>query len=391
MGRRVQVDLYTNESLDSSTLYYYDGWKVLAEKEGSAVREFVYGNYLDEVLLMNDGTDDYYFEHDHRYSPTAILDASGNVQRRYEYDAFGKRSEYAADFTNPTSSFYNPIAYTGQRLDGLDNNTLPLMYFKNRYYDTETGRFITHDPLSYPDGMNLYGGYFATGGGVDPLGLTTWPRGGANPSRPDGHTYPCPNCGAAISPTMMHSCIDSTLPDKNEHIVNSTKKAVEDLDRNRKKNGKKGGDHVIKLSDGSEIICPKDKWEELLEYQRTQQALREAEKAHKEAQKKLAESQAKTEKTYAEIDKWLENMTYENFLKDFEKCQELEKKRKRTQEEIIKSYLDDGIAYITTAQWNRYLEDVYKQAKCCPQIYFWQPGGFDCKRRRKSAAHVGSV
>ena len=44
------------------------------------------------------------------------------------------------------------------------------MYFRARYYDPETGEFISRDPLEYVDGMSLYRGYFAAGG-VDPFGL----------------------------------------------------------------------------------------------------------------------------------------------------------------------------------------------------------------------------
>ena len=43
------------------------------------------------------------------------------------------------------------------------------MYFRARYYDPQTGEFISRDPLGYVDGMSLYGGYFVPGN-VDPSG-----------------------------------------------------------------------------------------------------------------------------------------------------------------------------------------------------------------------------
>ncbi|MBI9019555.1 MAG: hypothetical protein JEZ07_20080 [Phycisphaerae bacterium] len=179
LGHRVEAKIY--DTSDSSgqtfatTLYYYDDWTVLSETDDTDTRTFVYGNYLDEVLMMNDGTDDFYYEHDQRYCPTTVIgpDGAGGyaVHRRYEYDAYGKRQVFKGDFAStPESSFYNPIGYTGQRMDYLDGGSLSLMYFKNRYYDTETGRFVTHDPAGYPDGMNMYGGYFAMYGGMDPYG-----------------------------------------------------------------------------------------------------------------------------------------------------------------------------------------------------------------------------
>ncbi len=39
-----------------------------------------------------------------------------------------------------------------------------------RYYDNQTGEFISRDPLEYVDGMSLYQGYFVPGG-IDPKGL----------------------------------------------------------------------------------------------------------------------------------------------------------------------------------------------------------------------------
>ena len=45
-----------------------------------------------------------------------------------------------------------------------------LVIYRARYYDPETGEFISRDPLEYVDGMSLYRGYFVPDE-VDPLGL----------------------------------------------------------------------------------------------------------------------------------------------------------------------------------------------------------------------------
>jgi len=70
------------------------------------------------------------------------------------------------------SDYGNPYFFTGRRLDILDTASLKIMYYRNRYYDPETGRLLTPDPLGitpnpqFPnvfniirqssDGINLY-------------------------------------------------------------------------------------------------------------------------------------------------------------------------------------------------------------------------------------------
>ena len=46
-----------------------------------------------------------------------------------------------------------------------------LMYFKARYYDPQTGEFISRDPLEYVDGMSQYRGNFVPKG-MDPKGTS---------------------------------------------------------------------------------------------------------------------------------------------------------------------------------------------------------------------------
>jgi RHS repeat-associated protein len=63
--------------------------------------------------------------------------------------------------------------FTGRRVDILDNGSLKIQYNRNRYYDYYTGRWITHDPLGYVDGVNLY--EYVTSKPIiagDPAGLT---------------------------------------------------------------------------------------------------------------------------------------------------------------------------------------------------------------------------
>ena len=132
-----------------------------------------------------DADEDYYYAHDHLYSPTALLDDSAAVVERIEYNAYGQ-----ADVTIVSGSGTgNEYLFTGRRLDILDTNgSLKIYYYRNRCYDPHTGRFLTHDPLGitpnsqrpnewdiakqYSEGMSLYGYVKAMPtNSVDPYGF----------------------------------------------------------------------------------------------------------------------------------------------------------------------------------------------------------------------------
>ena len=182
LGRRIRkIDSAASET----TLYYYNyNWQVLAEYDGSnnLQRKFIYGNgtespqwRIDEVLLMKADGNDYYYAHDHLYSPAALINSSGTVLERYEYDAYGNCSILEPNFApdpDGKSDYGNPYLFTGRRLDILDNSSLKIQYNRNRYYDYYTGRWLTHDPLGYAETMNLYE-YVASNPLIlaDPIGL----------------------------------------------------------------------------------------------------------------------------------------------------------------------------------------------------------------------------
>ncbi|MCF7958193.1 MAG: hypothetical protein K9M57_07085 [Phycisphaerae bacterium] len=209
LGRRIMVE---DPIADTSTTYYYDGWRVLSEFEADTSstpgptiqRDFTWGNYLDEALVMTSTVSsvsiDHYYAHNHLYSPVALIDSAGTIEEYYEYDAYGKITAYtdagadttwrtADDTTGTYSAQGNPIAFTGQRLDSLDGGNFGIMYYKNRYYDVEIGRWLKRDPAGivpggymdifepleqYGDSINLYE-YVGSNAliYVDPYGLMT--------------------------------------------------------------------------------------------------------------------------------------------------------------------------------------------------------------------------
>ena len=104
----------------------------------------------------------YYVHNDHLGTPQAMTDGTGAVVWRATYDPFGE-----ATIAGVSTVELN-VRFPGQYYDqetGLHYN-----YF--RYYDPETGRYITSDPIGLLGSLNTY----AYVGGkptsfIDPLGL----------------------------------------------------------------------------------------------------------------------------------------------------------------------------------------------------------------------------
>ena len=103
----------------------------------------------------------YYYRKDIRGDIINILDNNGNVVVKYVYDAWGNHKVLDAAGTENTSDDFigniNPIRYRGYYYDTETN----LYYLISRYYDPETGRFISPDHISalnpeVLNGLNLY-------------------------------------------------------------------------------------------------------------------------------------------------------------------------------------------------------------------------------------------
>ncbi len=157
LGRRIKaIDSVAN----TTTLYYYNtNWQVLCEtSSGTTQRWYVYGNYIDEPLLMVAGTDKYYYVQDHLYSTAALLNSSGTVVERYEYDAYGKPRIINTNYQQlSTNNYSNPYMFTGRNVDFLDGGNLKLQYNRNRYYKYSIGRWLTRDPIGYEKIWKIWG------------------------------------------------------------------------------------------------------------------------------------------------------------------------------------------------------------------------------------------
>jgi len=88
-------------------------------------------------------------------STLAVTESNNPPAERHQLSLRPRRPTPVAN-SRQTSIDGNPYLFTGRRLDILDNGSLTIQYSRARYYDTETGRFISRDPIGYKDGMNFY-------------------------------------------------------------------------------------------------------------------------------------------------------------------------------------------------------------------------------------------
>ena len=122
------------------TDFVWDGDEIGAEydENGNVTNVLFRGNNLVRDSKGNN------YVYDSHGSVTSILNNNGSKSKEYEYDAFGNIEK------ETNASTYNPWQYCGEYTDQESG----FIYLRNRYYDSEIGRFINEDPAR--SGGNWY-------------------------------------------------------------------------------------------------------------------------------------------------------------------------------------------------------------------------------------------
>ena len=148
------------------TYYIYDAASNLfAEANASKqiTRYYVHGAGLSQMIESNQS---YTYHFDAIGNTMAMTDQSQNVVNQYAYSPYGRslgKSEQKSQ----------PFTYVGQY--GVQAEQNNHYYMRARYYDADTGRFISEDPIGFDGGINLFA--YASSNPIlysDPTGLWTF-------------------------------------------------------------------------------------------------------------------------------------------------------------------------------------------------------------------------
>ena len=150
-GNRIakSVDSNGDGTAEEIERYVLDGAEIalVFDGAGNQTERFFYGIGIDEVLAVEEPGTVYWSLSDQQGSVRVLLDDVGNTVNQISYDAFGN----ITNETDPSIDFR--FTYTGRELDEETGQ----YYYRARYYDPMTGRFINEDLIGFDGGdTNLY-------------------------------------------------------------------------------------------------------------------------------------------------------------------------------------------------------------------------------------------
>ncbi len=156
-------------------LFLYDGDQLLVglDQNMQRIDEYAYAPGIDKPIATIRGATGIdavgYHVQDELGNIIGIVENGAYVSQTNSYDAWGTPTETGIAYNNRLR--WKSLAWEG--------DVISLYYMRNRWYDYETGRFMSEDPVGLAGGINLYA--FAGNdpiGGSDPYGLDCYGRVG---------------------------------------------------------------------------------------------------------------------------------------------------------------------------------------------------------------------
>jgi RHS repeat-associated protein len=141
-GRRIQ-----KSGPLGTTNYLYSGANLLeqVDQAGSVLAKYTHGDDVDDPFAVLRAGATSYYEVDGLWSVSSLSDATGGLTKTYSYDSFGR-------LVASTGTISDPFQYTGREFDSETG----LYFYRARYYDPTSGRFLGEDPIGFHGGPNFY-------------------------------------------------------------------------------------------------------------------------------------------------------------------------------------------------------------------------------------------
>ena len=161
LGRKISRKESDGNNWCKKEYYIYDGMNLVADYDainGSVIRTYTYGPGVDDIQSMttyegNEGPKTYYYIKDASNTVHVLVDETGLIVEYYYYDAFGNVKMRDENYQWMTKSKCgNRFLFQGREYD----YDTALYYFRNRWYEPETGRWLSPDPIGISGGLNLY-------------------------------------------------------------------------------------------------------------------------------------------------------------------------------------------------------------------------------------------
>lgn len=150
LGRRIR-----STERGVTTYHVYDGDHVVADVDASGeVRRFyTWGLGVDNLLAVTvcsaTATNSYYAVKDHLNSVYGFVNSSGTIIAMYDYGAWGNLKSKVVSTPDLENNRY---LWNGREYSYATG----LYYFRARWYDPVTARWLSKDPIGINGGINLY-------------------------------------------------------------------------------------------------------------------------------------------------------------------------------------------------------------------------------------------
>ncbi|MFP8968018.1 RHS repeat-associated core domain-containing protein [Pokkaliibacter sp. CJK22405] len=222
----VREDGYDEEDDDAwvtridraTTVFFWDDQRLIGEVTDDQYRWYLYEPKTFRPLALVDQGQVYTYQLDQLGTPQRLCDLTGRTVWLASYSAFGEAHISLEEVSNP-------LRFQGQYFDAESG----LHYNRYRYYDPQTGRYISQDPIGLLGGLNPYRYTPNPINWVDPLGLS------ANTPKPCKETIPefcemptvdgipLPECVSYSPPTDVTTWthVKSSLRSFNDGLLNT--------------------------------------------------------------------------------------------------------------------------------------------------------------------------